>query len=94
MSHKTHTVIEINGRDRPGFLYLVTRALYDLSLQISSAKISTFSTSGISWTPEGPTSIPVRMSPISAGTRARADAKTTATAEAKRTTESRRNASR
>ena len=38
----THTVIEINGRDRPGFLYLVTRALYDLSLQISSAKISTF----------------------------------------------------
>jgi [protein-PII] uridylyltransferase len=38
----THTVIEVNGRDRPGFLYLVTRALYDLSLQISSAKISTF----------------------------------------------------
>ncbi|MBS28265.1 MAG: [protein-PII] uridylyltransferase [Alphaproteobacteria bacterium] len=38
----THTVIEINGRDRPGFLYLVTRALYDLSLQVSSAKISTY----------------------------------------------------
>ena len=38
----THTVIEINGRDRPGFLYRVTRALYDLSLQVSSAKISTF----------------------------------------------------
>ena len=38
----THTVIEINGRDRPGFLYLVTRALFNLSLQISSAKISTF----------------------------------------------------
>ena len=38
----THTVIEINGRDRPGFLYMVTRALFGLSLQISSAKISTF----------------------------------------------------
>ena len=38
----THTVIEINGRDRPGFLYLVTGALFGLSLQISSAKISTF----------------------------------------------------
>ncbi|MBO6782328.1 MAG: [protein-PII] uridylyltransferase [Alphaproteobacteria bacterium] len=38
----THTVIEINGRDRPGFLYSVTRALFGLSLQISSAKISTF----------------------------------------------------
>jgi [protein-PII] uridylyltransferase len=38
----THTVIEINGRDRPGFLYLVTGALFTLSLQISSAKISTF----------------------------------------------------
>ncbi|NNE83584.1 MAG: [protein-PII] uridylyltransferase [Alphaproteobacteria bacterium] len=38
----THTVIEINGRDRPGFLFSVTRALYALSLQISSAKISTY----------------------------------------------------
>ena len=38
----THTVIEINGRDRPGFLYLVTGALFSLSLQISSAKVSTF----------------------------------------------------
>ena len=38
----THTVIEINGRDRPGFLYSVTRALYAQSLQISSAKISTY----------------------------------------------------
>ncbi len=38
----THTVIEINGRDRSGFLYLVTGALFSLSLQISSAKISTF----------------------------------------------------
>ncbi|MBM3558351.1 MAG: [protein-PII] uridylyltransferase [Alphaproteobacteria bacterium] len=38
----THTVVEINGRDRPGFLYDVTRALYGLALQISSAKISTY----------------------------------------------------
>jgi [protein-PII] uridylyltransferase len=38
----THTVIEINGRDRPGFLYSVTRALFALSLQISSSKISTY----------------------------------------------------
>ena len=35
-------MIEINGRDRPGFLYSVTRALYSLSLQISSSKISTY----------------------------------------------------
>ncbi len=38
----THTVIEVNGRDRPGLLYDVTRALTGLGLQISSAKISTF----------------------------------------------------
>lgn len=38
----THTVIEINGRDRPGFLFSVTQALYALSLQISSSKISTY----------------------------------------------------
>jgi [protein-PII] uridylyltransferase len=38
----THTLIEVNGRDRPGLLYDVTRALTDLGLQISTAKISTF----------------------------------------------------
>ena len=38
----THTVIEINGRDRPGFLHDVTATINDLSLQISSAHISTF----------------------------------------------------
>ncbi len=38
----THTVIEVNGRDRRGLLYDLTRALTGLSLQISSAKISTF----------------------------------------------------
>ena len=38
----TYTVIEVNGRDRPGLLFEVTRALTQLNLQISSAKISTF----------------------------------------------------
>ena len=37
-----HTVIEVNGRDRPGFLYEVTHALTALRLQISSAKIATY----------------------------------------------------
>ncbi len=39
---RTHTVIEVNGRDRPGLLFQVTRALTSLNLQISSAKISTY----------------------------------------------------
>ena len=38
----THTVIEVNGRDRPGLLYQMTRTLTQLNLQISSAKISTY----------------------------------------------------
>jgi [protein-PII] uridylyltransferase len=38
----THTIIEINGRDRPGFLHDVTRALTGLGLQIANAKISTY----------------------------------------------------
>ncbi len=38
----TLTVIEINGRDRPGLLHDVTQALTDEGLQISSAHISTF----------------------------------------------------
>jgi [protein-PII] uridylyltransferase len=33
----TFTVIEVNGRDRPGFLHVVTRALTALNLQIASA---------------------------------------------------------
>ncbi len=37
-----HTVIEINGRDRPGLLFDVTHALSAMALQISSAKISTY----------------------------------------------------
>jgi [protein-PII] uridylyltransferase len=38
----THTVVEVNGRDRPGLLYDVTRAMTALNLQIARAKISTF----------------------------------------------------
>ena len=38
----THTLIEVNGRDRPGLLYELTKALTELNLQISSAKISTY----------------------------------------------------
>jgi [protein-PII] uridylyltransferase len=38
----SNTLIEINGRDRPGFLYDVTSALRDLGLQINSAHISTY----------------------------------------------------
>ena len=37
-----HTVIEVNGQDRTGFLYDVARALKDTGLQLSSAHISTF----------------------------------------------------
>ncbi len=36
------TVIEVNGRNRVGFLHDVTRALTDLGLQITSAHISTY----------------------------------------------------
>jgi [protein-PII] uridylyltransferase len=38
----THTVVEVNGRDRRGLLYYLTAALTKLNLQISSAKVSTF----------------------------------------------------
>ncbi|TAL35297.1 MAG: [protein-PII] uridylyltransferase [Alphaproteobacteria bacterium] len=38
----SNTVIEVNGRDRPGFLYDVTSALTNAGLQISAAKITTF----------------------------------------------------
>ena len=39
---RTHTVIEVNGRDRRGLLYDLTRVLTALNLQIGSAHISTF----------------------------------------------------
>jgi len=38
----THTVIEVNGRDRPGFLHDIASTLTKLNLQISSAKIATY----------------------------------------------------
>lgn len=37
-----HTLIEVNGRDRLGFLYDVTAALTGLGLQIASAHITTY----------------------------------------------------
>ncbi|MDR6182474.1 [protein-PII] uridylyltransferase [Asaia bogorensis] len=37
-----HTIIEINGRDRPGLLYDITRTISEQSLQISSAHITTY----------------------------------------------------
>ncbi len=39
---RSHTVVEVNGRDRPGLLWEVTRELTRLNLQVSSAKISTY----------------------------------------------------
>jgi [protein-PII] uridylyltransferase len=39
---RTHTLIEINGRDRRGLLFEVTRTLTELGLQISTAKIATY----------------------------------------------------
>jgi len=38
----THTVVEVDGRDRPGLLHRLTYALTGLGLQISTAKISTY----------------------------------------------------
>jgi len=37
-----HTVIEVNGRDRPGLLYGLTRVLTDLKLSIVTARVNTF----------------------------------------------------
>ncbi|MBI2235855.1 MAG: [protein-PII] uridylyltransferase [Magnetospirillum sp.] len=37
-----HTVLEVNGRDRPGLLYDLTAAMTRLGLQITSAHISTY----------------------------------------------------
>jgi [protein-PII] uridylyltransferase len=39
---RTHTVIEVNGRDRPGLLHDLAKALKELGLVISSAHISTY----------------------------------------------------
>lgn len=37
-----HTVIEVNGQDRPGFLFSITRAMAELELSISTAHISSY----------------------------------------------------
>ena len=39
---RTHSLIEVNGRDRPGLLHDVTRVLTDMGLQISNALITTY----------------------------------------------------
>ena len=39
---RTHTVVEVNGRDRPGLLYALTRALTGVGVQIGSAQIATY----------------------------------------------------
>ena len=39
---RTHTVIEVNGRDRRGLLYDLTRVLTSLNVRITSAHITTF----------------------------------------------------
>jgi [protein-PII] uridylyltransferase len=38
----THTVLEVNGRDRPGLLHDVTTAISEQGLQIASAHITTY----------------------------------------------------
>ena len=38
----THTVIEVNGRDRPGLLHDVTAAISAQGLQIASAHVTTY----------------------------------------------------
>ena len=38
----SNTVVEVNGSDRPGFLYAITSALTAQGLQISAAKVTTF----------------------------------------------------
>jgi [protein-PII] uridylyltransferase len=38
----THTVLEVNGRDRPGLLHDVTAAISEHGLQIASAHVTTY----------------------------------------------------
>ena len=39
---RTHSVVEVNGRDRPGLLFDLAKALKELGLVIHSAHISTY----------------------------------------------------
>ena len=42
MTHRTRsTIIDIAARDRVGLLYRITKALYDMNLDVASAKINT-----------------------------------------------------
>ena len=43
----THTVLEVNGRDRPGLLHDVTAAISDQGMQIASAHVSTYGTRAV-----------------------------------------------
>jgi [protein-PII] uridylyltransferase len=38
----THTVVEVNGRDRPGLLHDVTAAMSEQGVQIASAHVTTY----------------------------------------------------
>src|SRR6185437_9144313 len=38
----THTVLEVNGRDRPGLLHDVTAAINEQGVQIASAHVTTY----------------------------------------------------
>ena len=38
----THTILEVNGRDRPGLLHDVTAAISDEGVQIASAHVTTY----------------------------------------------------
>jgi len=38
----SYTVIEVNGRDRPGLLHDVTAAISDQGMQIASAHVTTY----------------------------------------------------
>ncbi len=38
----SHTVIEVNGRDRRGLLHMITKALLEFGVTISSARIATY----------------------------------------------------
>jgi [protein-PII] uridylyltransferase len=38
----THTVVEVNGRDRPGLLHDITAAISEQGLQITSAHVTTY----------------------------------------------------
>lgn len=39
---QTHTVIEVNGRDRPGVLYELAKAILDCGLIVASAQVATY----------------------------------------------------